>query len=122
MLSHNPFFSSSAFSRAAASRKSIKLSEGLKISPMPTKFNKRSGIILPKSNEYFEVAVAQCQPLILERTQELNTPKNYFFKHCYHIIVTDCCNCLIYIKNADQQPIPQWIILLFTQHTQQLLL
>ena len=43
---------------------------------MPTKFNKRSGIILPKSNEYFEVAVAQCQPIILERTQELNTSKN----------------------------------------------
>ena len=43
---------------------------------MPTKFNKRSGIILPKSNEYFEVAVAQCQPLILERTQELNISKN----------------------------------------------
>ena len=43
---------------------------------MPTKFNKRSGIILPKSNEYFEVAVAQCQPLILERTQELTTSKH----------------------------------------------
>ena len=75
MLFHIPFFSSSAFSRAAASRKSIKLSEGLKISPMPTKFNKRSEIILPKSNEYFSVAIAYCQPIILERTQELKTLK-----------------------------------------------
>ena len=29
----------------------------------------------PKSNDYFSVAIAYCQPIILERTQELKTLK-----------------------------------------------
>ena len=64
--------SSSSFSRATASRKSIKLSEGLKISPLPDKHNKRSEIILPKSNEYQVVAIAYQHPIILERADQLS--------------------------------------------------
>ena len=57
---------------ATASRKSIKLSEGLKISPLPDKHNKRSEIILPKSNEYQVVAIAYQQPIILEKADQLS--------------------------------------------------
>ena len=74
-ISFKQFFvciSSSSFSRATASRKSIKLSEGLKISPLPDKHNKRSEIILPKSNEYQVVAIAYQHPIILERADQLS--------------------------------------------------
>ena len=42
---------------------------------MPTKFNKRSEIILPKSNEYLVAANSYNHPIVLERSQELQIPK-----------------------------------------------
>ena len=54
----------------SASRQSIKLSEGLKISPMPEKHNKRSEIILPKSTDFRAVAIAFEQPLLLEKVEQ----------------------------------------------------
>ena len=42
---------------------------------MPTKFNKRSEIILPKSNEYLVAATSYSHPIVLEKSQELKLPK-----------------------------------------------
>ena len=42
---------------------------------MPETHNKRSQIMLPKSNEYLVVAIAFHQPLLLEKVEQMKVPK-----------------------------------------------
>ena len=43
---------------------------------MPEKHNKRSEIILPKSNDYRVVAIAFQQPLLLEKVEQTKPQKS----------------------------------------------
>ena len=68
--------STSTFSRSSASRASIKLSAGLKISPLPEKHQKRPEIILPRVYDYRVVAVAFEHPLQLENVEQTKPLKS----------------------------------------------
>ena len=72
----NCTISSSTFSRSSASRASIKLSAGLKISPLPEKHQKRPEIILPRANDYRVVAIAFQHPLRLENVEQTKPLKS----------------------------------------------
>ena len=43
---------------------------------MPEKHNKRSEMILPKSNDYLVVAISYQQPLLLEKVEQTKPPKS----------------------------------------------
>ena len=43
---------------------------------MPETHNKRSQLILPKSNEYLVVAIAFHQPILLEKVEQMKVPKS----------------------------------------------
>ena len=66
----------SAFSRSSSSRASIKLTAGLKISPLPEKHQKRPELIMPKASDYRSVAIAYQHPIQLEKVEQAKVLKS----------------------------------------------